>query len=79
MLAYASRGTRLRRGALIGSRTVGNGCLLEKYGLDPEGAWLRAGDPIENEIERFGAISTRITEPAPVVPLRPAASARSGS
>lgn len=77
MLAYASRGTRLRPGDLIGSGTVGNGCLLEKYGLDPDAPWLRPTDQIEIEIERLGTIRTRITDAAGIIPLRPAASAES--
>jgi fumarylacetoacetate (FAA) hydrolase len=60
MIAYASRDADLFTGALIGTGTVGTGCILE---LTPEhcGGWLKPGDVIELEIERIGALRTRIT------------------
>lgn len=69
MLAYASRGTQLRPGDVIGSGTVGTGCLLELSGL--HGAerypWLRPGDVVTVEVEQIGAVSGRIVPgPAPV-------------
>jgi 2-keto-4-pentenoate hydratase/2-oxohepta-3-ene-1,7-dioic acid hydratase in catechol pathway len=71
MLAYASRGTQLRPGDVVGSGTVGTGCLLELSGL--HGAerypWLQPGDVVTVEVEQIGAISGRIV-PGPVpVPL----------
>jgi 2-keto-4-pentenoate hydratase/2-oxohepta-3-ene-1,7-dioic acid hydratase in catechol pathway len=72
MLAYASRGTRVETGDVLGSGTVGSGCILELSGL--HGAerypWLRPGDEVRLEVEQLGAISATITEAAPVVPLR---------
>ena len=36
MIAFASRGTRLRPADLIGSGTVPTGCLFEHFAMDPE-------------------------------------------
>jgi fumarylacetoacetate (FAA) hydrolase len=60
MIAQASRDADLFAGDLIGSGTVGTGCILE---LSPEyaGGWLKPGDVIELEIERIGVLRTRIT------------------
>jgi fumarylacetoacetate (FAA) hydrolase len=64
MIAQASRDADLFPGDLIGSGTVGTGCILE---LSPEhcGGWLKAGDRIELEIERIGVLRTKIGERAP--------------
>ncbi len=71
MLAYASRGTELRPGDVIGSGTVGTGCLLELSGL--HGAerypWLQAGDVVSVEVEQLGAITGRIVPGPALVPL----------
>lgn len=69
MLAYASRGTQLRPGDVIGSGTVGTGCLLELSHL--HGAerypWLQPGDVVTIEVEQLGALSGRIVPgPEPV-------------
>lgn len=71
MLAYASRGTRLRPGDIIGSGTVGTGCLLELSSLHgaEKHPWLQPGDTVTVEIERLGAVNAKITAPAPVIPL----------
>lgn len=71
MLAYASRGTRLVPGDVIGSGTVGTGCLLELSSLHgaEKHPWLQPGDAVTVEIERLGAVNAKITAPAPVVPL----------
>ncbi|HPF34682.1 MAG TPA: fumarylacetoacetate hydrolase family protein [Candidatus Krumholzibacteria bacterium] len=55
MLAHASRGVMLHPGDVIGSGTVGTGCILE---LTPEqaGGWLAPGDVLELEIERLGVL-----------------------
>lgn len=55
ILAHASRDTELRPGDVIGSGTVGTGCILE---LTPEavGGWLQPGDVVELEIERLGVL-----------------------
>jgi fumarylacetoacetate (FAA) hydrolase len=60
MIAQASRDADLFAGDLIGTGTVGTGCILE---LTPEhtGGWLKPGDTIELDIERIGVLRTRVT------------------
>jgi fumarylacetoacetate (FAA) hydrolase len=41
---------------VIGSGTVGGGCILE-HG---DGRWLQAGDVVELEIEGIGALRNRV-------------------
>lgn len=60
MIAYASRDADLFPGDVIGSGTVGFGCILE-LGPENTGGWLKAGDLVELEIERLGVLRTRIT------------------
>ena len=54
MIAYASRNARLRVGDVIGSGTVGTGCLLE-LGTEVH-PWFQRGDEIELEIEGIGVL-----------------------
>ncbi|MCS6872167.1 MAG: fumarylacetoacetate hydrolase family protein [Anaerolineae bacterium] len=54
MIARASQAVTLEAGDVIGSGTVGTGCLLELTG--GEGAWLQSGDVVELEIERIGVL-----------------------
>lgn len=72
MLAYASRGTTVRRGDIIGSGTVGTGCILELSSTHGQDAypWLAPGDQVRLEVERLGVISSIIRPPVPVIPLR---------
>ncbi len=58
LIAHASRNTRLHVGDVIGSGTLGGGCLLEL----PEGThrWLQAGDVVELEAEGIGVLRNRI-------------------
>jgi fumarylacetoacetate (FAA) hydrolase len=55
LLAHASSDTVLKPGDILGSGTVGTGCILE---LTPEavGGWLKAGDKVELTIERLGTL-----------------------
>lgn len=55
LLAHASRDTELRPGDVLGSGTVGSGCILE---LTPEavGGWLKPGDVVELTVERLGTL-----------------------
>ncbi len=71
LLAYASRGTELRPGDLIGSGTVGTGCIAELQAVHGDEAypWLQAGDEVRLEADRLGAIEARILPAPPVVPL----------
>jgi len=46
-------------GDLIGSGTVGTGCILE-LGPEKTDGWLKPGDTMELEIERLGTLTTKI-------------------
>jgi fumarylacetoacetate (FAA) hydrolase len=61
LLAHASRDATLRPGDILGSGTVGTGCILE---LTPEavGGWLRPGDVVELDVERLGTLRNRVVE-----------------
>ncbi len=61
ILAHASRDTELRPGDVIGSGTVGTGCILE---LTPEavGGWLKPGNVVELTIERLGTLRNPVVE-----------------
>lgn len=54
IIARASDTCELQAGDVIGSGTVGTGCLLEL--TKAEGPWLNAGDLVELEIERIGIL-----------------------
>ncbi len=56
LVAAATRNTTLRPGDLIGSGTVGSGCILE-HG---DGRWLERGDVVELEIEGIGVLGNRV-------------------
>jgi fumarylacetoacetate (FAA) hydrolase len=59
MLARASADATLRPGDLIGSGTVGSGCLLE-VGPATLGRYLEPGDSVTLRAERLGALTTPI-------------------
>ncbi len=59
MLARASADARLRPGDLIGSGTVGSGCLLEVRD-ETLGRYLEPGDTVTLRIERLGALRNPI-------------------
>ncbi len=59
MIAHASRDAQLFPGDLLGSGTVGTGCILE-LGPENTGGWLKPGDVVELEIERLGCLRTKI-------------------
>jgi fumarylacetoacetate (FAA) hydrolase len=54
ILARASDSVMLNPGDVIGSGTVGTGCLLELTKF--QGPWLNEGDVVELEIERIGVL-----------------------
>lgn len=54
IIARASDATMLYPGDVIGSGTVGTGCLLELTKF--QGPWLNEGDIVELEIERIGIL-----------------------
>jgi fumarylacetoacetate (FAA) hydrolase len=61
MLARASADVRLRPGDLLGSGTVGGGCLLEARD-GTLGRYLRPGDVVTLRVERLGGLRTEIVE-----------------
>jgi 2-keto-4-pentenoate hydratase/2-oxohepta-3-ene-1,7-dioic acid hydratase in catechol pathway len=60
MIARASEDVTLYPGDVIGSGTVGTGCLLEI--TRGQGPWLQPGDVVELEIERLGILRNTIGE-----------------
>jgi fumarylacetoacetate (FAA) hydrolase len=58
LIAYASRNVRLRVGDVIGSGTVGTGCLLE-IGTEVH-PWFQRGEVIELEINGIGVLRNTI-------------------
>ncbi|MER6423742.1 fumarylacetoacetate hydrolase family protein [Streptomyces sp. NPDC001137] len=72
MVAYASRGTWVRPGDVLGSGTCGNGgCLAELWGVrgrqDP--APLKPGDTVTLTVEGIGSVSNTVvsgSDPRPV-------------
>jgi 2-keto-4-pentenoate hydratase/2-oxohepta-3-ene-1,7-dioic acid hydratase in catechol pathway len=82
LIAYASRGTEVRAGDVLGSGTCGNGgCLAELWGrrgeLSPPP--LVPGDVVEMTVEGIGTIRNRVVpglDLPPVAPARPRPRAR---
>jgi fumarylacetoacetate (FAA) hydrolase len=60
LVEQAARNTTLRPGDVLGSGTVGTGCILE-HG---DGRWLQPGDVVELEIEGIGVLRNRVGLPA---------------
>jgi fumarylacetoacetate (FAA) hydrolase len=58
MIARASRDANLYPGDVLGSGTVGTGCLLELTG--GQGPWLAEGDLVELEVTGLGVLKNQI-------------------
>jgi fumarylacetoacetate (FAA) hydrolase len=58
IIARASDSAMLYPGDVIGSGTVGTGCLLELTKF--QGPWLNHGDVVELEIERIGVLRNTV-------------------
>jgi fumarylacetoacetate (FAA) hydrolase len=56
IVAQAARNTRLLPGDVLGSGTVGGGCILERG----DGRWLRPGDVVELEVAGIGVLRNRV-------------------
>ena len=52
IVVHAARNTRLLAGDVLGSGTVGSGCILEAG----DGRWLEPGDVVELEVEGIGVL-----------------------
>jgi fumarylacetoacetate (FAA) hydrolase len=59
MLARACADVRVRPGELLGSGTVGGGCLLEVKD-QTLGRWLEPGDEVSLRVERLGELRTPV-------------------
>jgi 2-keto-4-pentenoate hydratase/2-oxohepta-3-ene-1,7-dioic acid hydratase in catechol pathway len=75
LIAYASRGTEVRAGDVLGSGTCGNGgCLAELWGrrgeLSPPP--LQPGDVVEMTVEGIGAIRNRVVPGLNLPPVQAA-------
>jgi 2-keto-4-pentenoate hydratase/2-oxohepta-3-ene-1,7-dioic acid hydratase in catechol pathway len=71
MISYASRGTQLRTGDVIGSGTIGTGCIVELSRVHGAEAypWLVPGDVVRMSLDGFGAIESTVAKPEPLNPL----------
>jgi fumarylacetoacetate (FAA) hydrolase len=61
LISQASRDVDLLPGDLIGTGTVGTGCILE-LGPENTGGWLKPGDLVELAIERLGVLRTKVCD-----------------
>jgi 2-keto-4-pentenoate hydratase/2-oxohepta-3-ene-1,7-dioic acid hydratase in catechol pathway len=68
MIAYASRGTEVRTGDILGSGTCGGGCLAELWGRRGRDAHppLAPGDTVTLTVERLGTQTCQVTGPMPL-------------
>ncbi|MGW5072051.1 fumarylacetoacetate hydrolase family protein [Rhodococcus sp. NPDC004095] len=72
MVAYASRGTQVVPGDVIGGGTVTTCCLFEHLGLDETSSrWLAPGDVVSLEVERLGRIEAVVVAGPELVPVPP--------
>lgn len=72
LVSYASRGTHLVPGDVIGSGTVGTGCILELSRVHGQDSypWLEPGDQVRLTVDLLGAMQAHVTEGAATLPLR---------
>jgi 2-keto-4-pentenoate hydratase/2-oxohepta-3-ene-1,7-dioic acid hydratase in catechol pathway len=71
LVAYASRGTWIRPGDVLGSGTCGNGCLLELWGRfgREHHPPLKPGDTVELTVQGIGTLANRVVAGADPIPL----------
>jgi 2-keto-4-pentenoate hydratase/2-oxohepta-3-ene-1,7-dioic acid hydratase in catechol pathway len=72
MVAYASRGTRVEPGDVIGSGTCGTGCILELSMVHGTEAypWLQTGDEVVLAVEGLGELRNPVGPAQPIKPIR---------
>jgi 2-keto-4-pentenoate hydratase/2-oxohepta-3-ene-1,7-dioic acid hydratase in catechol pathway len=75
LVAYASRGTWVRPGDVLGSGTCGSGCLAELWGWRGERRppALRIGDTVRMTVEHIGTIHNTVVAGPPLHHIAPAA------
>lgn len=71
LVAYASRGTWVRPGDVLGSGTCHRGCLAEIWGREGRDSMpaLRPGDRVTLTVEGIGTVSNTVVEAGPYVEL----------
>jgi 2-keto-4-pentenoate hydratase/2-oxohepta-3-ene-1,7-dioic acid hydratase in catechol pathway len=71
MVAYASRGTTLHPGDVLGSGTCGGGCLAERWARNPEQPkrTLRPGDRVTFRVEVLGEFTQTLVAGQPVMDI----------
>ncbi len=75
LAAYASRGTEVRPGDILGSGTCGGGCLVEMWGRHGVDGYpsLQPGDEVTVSVQEIGTMTLHVTEgtaPRPIPPAR---------
>jgi 2-keto-4-pentenoate hydratase/2-oxohepta-3-ene-1,7-dioic acid hydratase in catechol pathway len=75
MVAYASRGTEVRPGDILGSGTCGGGCLVEMWGRHgfAHHPPLQPGDRVTVTVEQLGTLDLEVVSGAEPVPIGPVA------
>lgn len=61
LIAHASRDAWLRPNDVLGSGTVGTGCILELT-AEAVGGWLKPGDVMELTVERLGTLRNTVVD-----------------
>lgn len=71
VIAYAGRGTTLTAGEVLGSGTVGLGCLLEheRTGSPAFPGWLKEGDVVTFDVDVLGSMTQTVVAGLPRHPL----------
>ena len=74
LISYASRGTWVRPGDVLGSGTCGGGCLAEMWGWrgEREPSPLRIGDTVTMTVEGIGSIHNTVVTGPPLHTVPPA-------
>ncbi|WP_116205901.1 fumarylacetoacetate hydrolase family protein [Amycolatopsis circi] len=80
LIAYASRGTWVRPGDVLGSGTCGSGCLAELWGwhCDRQPPPLRIGDTVRMTVQGIGTVHNTVVAGPPLHNVPPARRARRG-
>jgi 2-keto-4-pentenoate hydratase/2-oxohepta-3-ene-1,7-dioic acid hydratase in catechol pathway len=81
LVHFAARGAWIAPGDVIGSGTVGNGCLFELWGRHQakQPRPLEPGDEVRLEVEGIGTLTNTIGQPQPDLPALPRARARTAA